>query len=274
MVAAVIGGFWIALGFPDANLLVQGGDAHNYWASHLPQPYVGTEGQNTFLYSPVAAFAIYPLTLLPYDIFHVVWAGLSIGALVWMAGPWALPLLLFPPVTFELWLGQCHLLLAAAIVLSFRYPAAWSAILLTKVTPGIGVIWFAVRGEWRSLAVALGVTAGLAGLTMAIAPSLWADWFDTLRSSQPVDVLVITTAALPIRLTIAGLIVGVAALKNWRWAVPIAAVIALPTVWTFGASMLVACLPLATLDGRAFARLSRPSRTVELRVEEPPALVA
>ena len=46
--------------------------------------------------------------------------------------------------------------IAAAIVIGFRWPAAWSLVLLTKITPGIGLLWFAVRREWRSLAIALG----------------------------------------------------------------------------------------------------------------------
>ena len=50
--------------------------------------------------------------------------------------------------------------MAAAIALGFRYPAAWSFLLLTKVTPGIGLVWFAVRREWRPLAIALGFTGG------------------------------------------------------------------------------------------------------------------
>ena len=43
-----------------------------------------------------------------------------------------------------------------AIVLGFRWPFTWAFVLLTKVTPGVGLLWFAVRREWRSLAIALG----------------------------------------------------------------------------------------------------------------------
>ena len=77
---------------------------------------------------------------------------------------------MFVPVLFEFYLGNVHLLLALAIVLGFRWPAAWAFVLLTKITPGIGLLWFAVRREWRSLAIALGATAGrssLAGLLVA-----------------------------------------------------------------------------------------------------------
>ncbi len=46
--------------------------------------------------------------------------------------------------------------MAAAIALGFRYPATWAFVLLAKVTPGIGLLWFLVRREWRNLAIALG----------------------------------------------------------------------------------------------------------------------
>ena len=79
-------------------------------------------------------------------------------------------LLAFPFVAVELTGGNIHLLLAAAIVAEFRWPAAWSFVLLTKVTPGIGLLWFAVRREWRPLMIALGATAAIAGLTFIIVP--------------------------------------------------------------------------------------------------------
>ena len=52
--------------------------------------------------------------------------------------------------TVELAGGNISLLLAVAIVVGFRWPAAWAFVLLTKVTPGIGLLWFVVRREWRS----------------------------------------------------------------------------------------------------------------------------
>ena len=40
-----------------------------------------------------------------------------------------------------------------------RHPAAWAFPLLTKVTTGVGVLWFAFRRDWRSLGIAIGATA-------------------------------------------------------------------------------------------------------------------
>lgn len=266
MALAFLGAYWIALTIPNAGLLTQpGSDAFNYWNARLPNPYVGLEGTNTFLYSPVAAMAIWPLTLMPWPAFHLLWIGLNAAALVWMARGWSLPLLFLPPVTLELWLGQVHLLLAAAIVLSFRYPAAWAAVLLTKVTPGVGLLWYPVRREWRSLGIALAATGVLAGVSYVIAPGLWTDWINTLTASVgvPITALTVTTAPLLPRLAIAAALVVLGAWRGWRWLVPIAAFLALPTVWTFGASMLVACIPLV-------ARARRPEMDREAVVATPP----
>ena len=61
--------------------------------------------------------------------------------------------------------GNVSLLLAVAIVVGFRWPAAWALVLLTKITPGIGLLWFAVRREWRHLAIALGATAAIVAVS-------------------------------------------------------------------------------------------------------------
>jgi len=68
--------------------------------------------------------------------------------------------------------------MGAAIVAGFRWPGAWSFLLLTKVTPGIGVLWFAVRREWHSFGIALATTLLVVVISFALAPHLWFQWFD------------------------------------------------------------------------------------------------
>ena len=53
-------------------------------------------------------------------------------------------------------------------MLGFRYPWTWGFVLLTKVTPGIGLLWFAVRREWRALAIALGVTGVIVAVSLVL----------------------------------------------------------------------------------------------------------
>jgi hypothetical protein len=223
-----------------------GYDAYAYWHVNLADPYTQPLGSLGFFpYSPVAATVLFPLTLLPWPLFVVAWWGLLLAAVAYLGRRSMLVLLAFPPVAIELYHGNIHLLLAAAVVLGFRYPAAWSVVLLTKVTPGIGLLWFAVRREWRSLAIAIGATAALTAVSAIVMPNLWAEWVGVLAANAGAPV---AFPAIPIplwlRLPVAALIVVWGARRDLRWTVPLAATIALPVLWIAGLSMLVGCWPL------------------------------
>ena len=104
-----------------------------------------------YLYSPAFAQLLAPLTWLPLNVFVALWTALNCAALWWLMRRWAPPSLLFLPIPFEIISGNVHLFYAVAIVVGFRWSASWVLMFITKVTPGIGVLWFAVRREWRSL---------------------------------------------------------------------------------------------------------------------------
>jgi hypothetical protein len=65
-----------------------------------------------------------------------------------------------------------------AIALGFRYPATWAFVLRAKDTPGVGLLWFLVRREWRSLGIALGVTAALVAVSLVFDLRLWQEWVE------------------------------------------------------------------------------------------------
>ena len=102
-----------------------------------------------------------------------MWFALLIGNVIWLGGRGVrvLWILAFPPVALELYHGNIHLWIAAAIALGFRYPWTWGFVLLTKVTPGVGLLWFAVRREWRALGIALGVTGAIVAVSLLLAAS-------------------------------------------------------------------------------------------------------
>ncbi len=227
-----------------------GSDARAYWSFSPAQPYSGLEGDSgVFMYSPVAALVSLPFHVLPFNAFRLLMIGVDMACLVYLAGPWALAMLALYPVTLDVSAGNVHLLLAVAIVLGFRYPAAWAFLLLTKVTPGVGLLWFAVRREWRSLAVALGVTAGLALASAVVTPGWWGTWIATLRESSNCSTTcpvgpVLLPIPVPPRLIAAALIVSWGAWTDRRWTVPVAAMLALPVVWWMSLPMLLAIIPL------------------------------
>ncbi len=233
-------------------LAFQGGrgwglDAWAYWSVDPVHPYSQTVGSyGAFLYAPPVAQLFALLGQLPWPVFLVGWTALLIGVYAWMTQRYALVLLgLFPPAVLELVNGNIHLLLAAAIALGFRYPWTWSLVLLTKVTPGVGLVWFAVRREWRALAVALGATAVIAGVSFLVAPWMWHEWVDLLiaEAGKPM-----APKAIPIplwaRLPMALLLVAWGGRTNRPWTVPVAAWLAIPAMWWYSSVMLLAILPI------------------------------
>jgi hypothetical protein len=221
-----------------------------YWSVDLADPYRTPWGSCAvpvppFGYGPPIALLLAPFTALPWPVFVAGWYALLIAALAWLGRRDVLILAACPPVAFNFSDGNIHLFMAVAIVLGFRYPAAWSFVLLTKVTPGIGLLWFAVRREWRALGIALGATAAIIAVTFVFLPSQWLGWLEMLRDSagaqQPLPALPIP---LWLRLPVAAAIVWWGARRNARWAVPLGAAIALPALWLGGLSILAACWPL------------------------------
>jgi hypothetical protein len=237
-----------------------GFDALSYWIYSIDDPYRITHGtMGSFVYSPVAARMFQLDSLLPFWQFLWLWLGVLLATAIWLGGRRWLWVLAFPPVALELYHGNIHLLIAAAIVLGFRYPAAWAFVLLTKVAPGVGLLWFLVRREWRNLAVALGVTAALVAVSLVVDFRLWQEWIDkellvSLRQppSQPqIDI------PLLIRMPIAAAIVVWGALRNRKWTVPLAAALAMPVLW-ISAFAVLAALP-------ALGRPELAERTTEPR---------
>lgn len=225
-------------------------DARAYWRVDLAHPYASsTVGEHsTYLYSPAFAQALSPTYELPFEAFFVLWTVASVAVLWWLVRPWPWALLiLFLPWTYELFVGQVHLFIAAAIVIGFRSPAAWALPILTKVTPGVGLLWFLARREWRSLVIAGGVTLAIAALSFALSPSAWLDWIAFLTGSTGSGELLYP------RLALAGLIVVAGALTNRPWAVPVAVWLALPVVWIESWVILLAIIRLRRpleVDGR------------------------
>src|SRR5206468_3267064 len=149
-------------------------------------PYAQPVGSiGAFLYSPVIARLFAPASLLPWPTFWLLWMALLVGTTIWLGGRRLLLVLAFPPVLIELYYGNVNLLIAAAVVLGLRYPATWAFVLLTKVTPGVGLLWFVVRREWRSLAIALGVTGVLVAISLVVDGRLWPDWIATAGRAAP-----------------------------------------------------------------------------------------
>lgn len=216
-------------------------DARAYWGVDQAHPYAesGVGVVSTYLYSPAFAQLMAPFQALPFEVFYVGWTVLSVLVLVWLVRPWPWALLILSlPISYELFVGQVHLFIAAAIVVGFGRPIAWAFPILTKVTPGLGLLWFAVQRDWRALAMALGGTLGIVAVSYLLSPSAWSDWIAFLTaSSGGGDVLI------P-RIIVGALIVVAGALANLRWTMAVAIWIALPVVWIEAWVILLATIRL------------------------------
>jgi hypothetical protein len=243
VLASVAGQWHTLLGF----------DCHAYWAAWRNELYSAAPQQrDAYLYSPAFAQLIYPMTRLPWAAFLTLWtlANAAIfGWLLWPMGRRGVAAFAFciPAIL----IGNVWALLALVMVLGFRRPACWAFPLLTKITPAVGVLWFAARREWRPAGVALAVAAAVTLVSAAADPPLWTAWLHLLTHPQ--------AAASPGRESVRGglafipfapRLLTAAALTVWaarsdrRWAIPIAGALATPV---FGIVSLSVCAAVPRL---------------------------
>ncbi len=246
---ALVGAIWVAIvvfAEPFGRLWGTGQDAYCYWFPSLSDPYARSDWTDpiAYVYSPAFLQLLEPIRALPWQAYVAVWTAILLGAVFVLTGrKWfAVGVVLG---LMELAGGNIHLLLAAAMVLGFRWPATWALVLLTKITPGIGLLWFVVRGEWRQLSIALGATALIVGVSFVTMPDAWVQWVGVLTRVAGRDG---TWAAVPIpflvRLPFAVALVVWGARTNRRWTVPVAGMLALPALWYGGLAMLLAVIAL------------------------------
>ena len=237
-------------------------DARAYWEAARGDPYarpvLGSPA--AYYYSPAFLQVFAPLLALPFSGFLAAWYLLNGAALVAVARSWLPVALLTGFVGLEVLRGNIETLMALAIVAGFRWPAAWAFILLTKVTPGIGVLWFVGRREWRSLAIALGATGAIAAVSFVLAPGLWSAWVSSLVHNVGVSIdWQYFPVPLVVRLPIAAALALLAGWRNWRWLVPIASTLAMPALWPVNLTLLVAIFPLLGRKATAESESSGPA---------------
>lgn len=232
-----------------------GFDTFAYWNVNGADPYqAGVGGLGAFNYTPPIARLFDPFGALAWPTFLWLWLALLLGNIIWLGGRGhrVIWLLAFPPVALELYEGNVHIWIAAAIALGFRYPWTWGFVLLTKVTPGIGLLWFAVRREWRALGIALGVTGVIIVVSLLVDGQLWVDWLSFIASTPEGGSVAQFQIPIPlwIRLPVAAVLVAWGARTDRRWTVPVAATLALPVLWVSGFAICAALASQALLRDR------------------------
>jgi hypothetical protein len=227
-------------------------DLHAYWITRSGVDYAaqapGPAG--TYLYSPAFAQLIRPLTALPLPIFAAIWTAIGSVLLLWLTGRRVLWFAILPPVLLTLVQGQLDLAYAVVALVGLRWPVAWALPLLTKVTPGIGIAWFVVRREWRSVALAVGATAVIAAASFVLDPAAWSGWLALLvRTQGPVSDsnLIYVPIPLLVRAPFALATIAWGAWRDRRWTIPVAMTLAMPILWVNSVTILVAIWPMLDL---------------------------
>jgi len=246
-------------------------DADMVWrmagADQLYGAVWGADPLSRYVYPPVVTQLVALLRPMGWVAFVVAWETLMFLAL-WAAARmwaplvlglglgatllWGLDTPLANPVLLAL-VGNVQSLVAAAIVIGMRRPAAWSAVLLTKVAPGIGLLWFVARGEWRRLGIAFGATAGIALVSLAFSPAQWADYVRFVVANAgtppPIDVIAVP---LFVRTPLVCGAVAWAARTNRPWVVPLAVAWASFALYTNSwISISIGALPLWSMGRHA-----------------------
>jgi hypothetical protein len=146
--------------------------------------------------------------------------------------------------------GNPQVLIAAVVAIGFRYPAAWAFVILTKISPGIGVLWFLVRKEWRNLGIALGVTAVITVVSFSLAPEAWLDFVRfAVANADATSPEPVVPVPFVIRFPVAAAIIAWGARTDRRWAVPLGVGLASLALYEWSAlTIWIAALPLAYAD--------------------------
>lgn len=220
------------------------GDAHTYWAAwnrdEVYGPQVWNVDADAYVYPPPFALAVWPLAQLPWEAFYAAWSALLIIGLAWMIGPpWAaISLLPWEPFRHVVASGGANTIVAVALAAS-AYPASWTAIAFSKVTPAV-----AVFSEWRRprrMLFALGVMAVIFVATLPWWP-LWLDWIAAMqRGGPPLS----NAIDVPLFIRLPGSF-GVALIAGYLrrpWITVVAAWLALPNFATLGSLVLLAAIP-------------------------------
>ena len=205
-------------------------DAGAYYDLRLDDIYAHHTFLDTgYVYSPAFAVVTEPLRWLPPEVMDGVIRTASTVALGWLVTPYvgtALILVEYPGLRAELGIGNIDLLVTAVLVFILWKPWLWPTLLLTKVAPGVGLAWHLARREWRALGIAIGLTAGIAVLSLPfVGIGAWLEWWDALTGENIAIANEATAIPLGIRLAAGFVLAALAGLAGWAWFIPIAVAI-------------------------------------------------
>jgi hypothetical protein len=232
------------------------GDAAVYWLARPGDVAVGVYG-----YPPPLVQLLEPLRWIDaWQVYVVGWMVLCFASLGYILGRWAfVAIAVAVPGSFLPWMepvtgpissvlmGNVTLPMVAAMVAATRHPALWAVPILTKITPGVGLLWFAFRGEWRALAVGSGVPLAVVAVSFALSPDAWIAFvrFALANSGADVNGPPIVGPPLWLRIPAAVLLIAWGARTNRPRVLPLAGALAVIGLYGWGTITAIAVGSLA-----------------------------
>ena len=137
-------------------------------------------------YPPVLAQALAPFTSVVSTVgYLVVFRVLEVLTLWYLAGRrmlQMLALIAFLPVAVELRFENVHLFMALGIVLGLRrWPWLFSVGAVIKLSPGLGIVYLALRRRWRDAAIAAVVGLAIVAVSFIADQQLWQAWLGSIQ---------------------------------------------------------------------------------------------
>jgi Glycosyltransferase family 87 len=136
-------------------------------------------------YPPPLAQLLAPLTaVVPVLAYILVYRAAMLLALWELAGRRMLVLLAmlaFLPLAYALRVENVEIFMALAIVVGLRrWPWLFAIGAIVKVSPGLGIVYLAMRRQWRDVLVASVVGMAIVGISVALDPELWRQSLDAI----------------------------------------------------------------------------------------------
>lgn len=229
------------------------GDTFAYWVAgnnvrmDLPVYSAGVGGYAAFLYPPVLAQLMAPLSVLPFPLVVWLWRAAELVCLRIAVGSWrngGFALLLWPPLIAEIDAGNVHLMIAASVAMAIRGDGrAVIPVALTKFA-SLAAVPMAWRIDRRGVLLGGLAAVAIVAVSFALEPGLWWAYVEFLPKVPRMDSAPYNIGAgipLILRLSAAALFAVLAV--RWRVLSALAATLALPVLWFHGLSVLVAVAP-------------------------------
>ena len=203
-------------------------------------------------YPPPLAQALAPFTLFISALVYVVVYRALLLLTTWdLAGRrmlWMLALIAFLPVAIELRFENVDLFMAIAIVLGLgRWPWAFAVMAVIKVSPGLGVVYLALRRRWRDAAIAAAAGLAIVAVSFALDPSLWREFLDSVvgragvSGNSLIPLPYVVRAVIGFGLVVAGGLIG---RRNGELLLVAGVTAANPNLTLAGFAVLAAAVPV------------------------------